>query len=367
MTATRLKRLMLINFRSYHSLTWDCRPELNIILGPNATGKTNLLEAVGYLGFARSLRQQQDRQLIAWGEKSFQVKGYCDNGTEALELAIIYQQNRKELIINNQQHRLVDLLGILPVIYFGPDDLSLIKGGPVHRRQFLDRELCLLDRFYCRCLQTYNHLLSQRNRLLRGLKAGQVTIGELEPWNIQLVAAGIVIIKARQAFLQQLALLAAAIYQEMDRQQQLTFTYQPGVTSEEEWLTRMERSQEQEIQAGLSLWGPHRDDFVCTIGKHTGRFFASQGQQRSAVLALKIAEARLMEELLGKKPILLLDDVFSELDNRRQQALLSLLAGDGQTFLTTTDLALLPPGLLSQATIWQISPDKGLQVAGIRK
>ncbi|CEP67739.1 DNA-binding, RecF [Moorella glycerini] len=360
MPVISLRQLQLTNFRSYRELTWHCQPGLNIIQGPNAAGKTNLLEAVGYLSFARSLRQQQDQQVVSWGENSFQVKGFCNASQENLELAIIYQQNHKELTINGQQHRLVDLLGILPVIYFGPDDLLLLKGAPVYRRQFLDREISILDRLYCHSLQSYRRLLLQRNRLLREIKAGRGKGQDLEPWNIQLVSTGLAIIQRRRAFLQALEPLAAAIYQSMDAREQLTLTYRPSVSDGEEWLAKINAGQEREIQAGLSLWGPHRDDFSFFIGDYEARFFASQGQQRSAVLALKIAEARIFMQVLGKRPILLLDDVFSELDSKRQQALLELLATAGQTFLTTTELTRLPASLLEQATLWQLSGERRL-------
>lgn len=360
MPGISLQQLQLTNFRSYHRLTWHCRPDLNIIQGPNAAGKTNLLEAIGYLGFARSLRQQQDQQLATWGENSFQVKGICDDQQEQLELSIIYHQHHKELTINGQHHRLIDLLGILPVIYFGPDDLNILKGGPVYRRQFLDREISIIDRLYCQGLQHYRRILLQRNRLLRDIKAGQGKRQELEPWNIQLISTGIAIIERRKAFLEILEPVAAEIYGKMDGWQGLTFVYRPGVSNREEWLAKIAAGQEREIQAGLSLWGPHRDDFSLSISGHEARFFASQGQQRSAVLALKIAETRIFRQFLGKRPLLLLDDVFSELDYQRQQALLALLASAGQTFITTTELTYLPASLLEQATVWHLSGGKGL-------
>ncbi|WP_406677382.1 DNA replication/repair protein RecF [Moorella sp. ACPs] len=362
MPAISLRQLQLTNFRCYRELIWHCQPGLNIIQGPNGAGKTNLLEAIGYLSFARSLRQQQDQHLVTWGESSFQIKGCCNSSQENIELAIIYHDSHKELTINGQHHRLVDLLGILPVIYFGPDDLLLLKGAPVYRRQFLDREISILDRLYCHHLQSYRRLLLQRNRLLREIKAGRGKDQELEPWNIQLVSTGVAIIQRRRSFIQSLDPLAAAIYRSMGAREQLTLVYRPSVGDYEDWLAKIAAGQEREIQAGLSLWGPHRDDFSFFVGDYEARFFASQGQQRSAVLALKIAEARIFMQVLGKRPILLMDDVFSELDSKRQQALLELLATAGQTFLTTTELTRLPSSLLEQATLWQLSGERRLMV-----
>ncbi|WP_258361111.1 DNA replication/repair protein RecF [Moorella sulfitireducens] len=367
MPAIRLRRLQLTNFRCYRELNWQCQPGLNIIQGPNGAGKTNLLEAIGYLSFARSLRQQQDQHLATWGENSFQIKGYCGSGQENIELAIIYHEAHKKLTINGQHHRLVDLLGILPVIYFGPDDLLLLKGAPVYRRNFLDRELSILDRLYCHNLQSYRRLLLQRNRLLRDIKAGRGKEQELEPWNIQLVSTGVAIIRKRQSFIQSIEPLAAEIYSKMGGLEGLSLTYRSSVRDYEDWLAKIAAGQEREIQAGLSLWGPHRDDLSFYIGEHEARFFASQGQQRSAVLALKIAEAGIFTQFLGKKPILLLDDVFSELDGKHQQALLALLASGGQTFLTTADIEKLPSGLMEQASLWQLSRERRLVVTEIRK
>lgn len=361
MPGTSLRQIELINFRSYRRLKWHCRPELNIIQGANAAGKTNLLEAIGYLGCARSLRQQQETQLLNWGSSFFQIKGVYEDKSAPVEIDIIYHQNHKKLIINGQHHRLIELLGLVPVIYFGPDDLNILKGGPAYRRQFLDREISIIDRLYCQGLQQYRRILLQRNRLLRALKAGRGSRPELEPWNIQLVTTGTAIRERRQSFLKVLEPETATIYDRLDGRQRLSFIYRPGAASSEEWLAKIGANQEREIQAGLSLWGPHRDDFSLSIDGHEARFFASQGQQRSAVLALKIAETKIFKRVLGKLPLLLLDDVFSELDNQRQQALITLLNGAGQAFITATDLTSLPAGLLAGAAIWHLSRENGLQ------
>lgn len=357
MSAIELQQLQLSNFRSYCQLTWECQPGLNIIQGPNAAGKTNLLEAIGYLAFIRSFRQQQDQRIATWGTPTFKVKGLCYRNKELLELVIVYQNHSKLLTINGNRSRLIEILGIFPVIFFGPDDLTLVKGSPVYRRQYLDREISILDRLYCQSLQSYRRILLQRNRLLREIKWGHCKAKELEPWNRQLLATGTTIIQKRTIFLQALATLAKGIYQGMSSKEQFSLSYKPNVRNKDEWSVKINYGQKKEIEAGISLWGPHRDDFNLFIDNHEVRFFASQGQQRTSVLALKIAEASYFKQVLGTMPVMLLDDVFSELDQNRQRALLELLAASGQTFLTTTEMSKLPGNLLQHATLWQITGD----------
>lgn len=364
MPAIELQQLQLTNFRSYEQFNWECQPGLNIIQGPNAAGKTNLLEAIGYLSFVRSLRQQQDHKIISRGTSFFKIKGLCVSNNELLELLIVYQNNNKILTINRNRNRLIELLGIFPVIFFGPDDLNLVKGSPFYRRQYMDREISILDRYYCQSLQAYRRILLQRNRLLRDLKSGKCKTQDLEPWNNQLLSIGMTIIQKRKHFLQALAPLAQNIYRGMGTKEHLYLSYKANIASEDEWQAKMAAGERQEIEAGMSLWGPHRDDFIFTLDDFEARFFASQGQQRSSVLALKIAEASYFKQLLGAMPVLLLDDVFSELDLSRQEALLELLHGEGQTFLTTTEIAKLPPNLIHHATLWQLDGNNGI---GLKK
>lgn len=364
MPDTRLTEIQLINFRSYRSLLWHCAPGLNIIYGPNGIGKTNLLEAIAYLSFARSLRQQQDRFLVTWEESFFQIKGACLYNQQNIkaDINIIYRDGHKELTINGEANRLIDLLGIFPIIYFSPDDLLLLKGAPVLRRQFLDREISTLDRIYCRNLQLYRRLLLQRNRLLRAVKEERAKLQELEPWTLQLINIGMAIIRQRNNFINNIATLSSDIYKKMGGREDLTLIYCPNVGSMEEWMDKIKSGREREIQAGLSLWGPHRDDFSFSIGNRDARHYASQGQQRAAVLALKIAETKVFFEVLGKKPALLMDDVFSELDFKRREALLELLFSSGQSFITTTELSNLPSVLLDGAAIWQLNNDGRLML-----
>ncbi len=362
MSAIELQQLQLINFRNYRQLIWKCRPGLNIIQGSNAIGKTNLLESIGYLAFARSFRQQQDQRVAFWGTSYFKIKGICTKNKNPLELAVAYQNNSKTVTINNNRSRLIELLGIFPVIFFAPDDLYLVKGSPVYRRQYLDREISILDRTYCQNLQTYRRILLQRNRLLKNIKIGQSKRHEIKVWDEQLLNFGIAIIQKRAKFLKSLASLTETIYYDIGGQKKLLLYYQPSIQNAEEWKAKINERQRQEIEAGMSLWGPHRDDFNFFIDNRAARFFASQGQQRLSVLALKIAEAKYFQQVLSVMPVMLLDDVFSELDGYRQRALLDLLNDIDQAFLTTTEVSKIPLNLLADAAIWQLNGDNSIRL-----
>ncbi|MDK2821126.1 MAG: replication and repair protein RecF [Clostridia bacterium] len=358
MSALSLEKLRLINFRSYEKISWSCEPGINIIYGPNGVGKTNLLESIGYLGIARSFRQKKDQQLINWGHHLFKIKGNCIIGGEPTEIEIVYQKNKKELTINGFKSKFLQLLGIIPVIYFGPDDLNLLKGAPAYRRNFLDREISILDKIYCRNLQEYRKILLQRNDLLKSIKEGQASKNELEPWNIQLIDIGTKIIKKRSVFLNEIMPFINSLYQKIGRNENLSLIYKPNIEDPNEWRNKIAINKNKEIQTGNTLWGPHRDDFSFYINNYDARNFASQGQQRTAILVLKIAEAQYFEKVIGKMPILLFDDVFSELDEFRQCALLDLLVNSNQAFITTAEINKLPQNLINNATIWEIYSGK---------
>lgn len=359
MSAIKLKQIRLKNFRSYSHLLWKCSEGLNIIKGPNASGKTNLLEAVGYLSFSRSFRQQHDEQVIKWGKSFFQVEGLCSGSNREIKITIEYQRGNKRLEINGHKSRMIELLGVIPVIFFVPDDLNLVKSSPVYRRQYLDREISIIDRVYCQWLQSYRRILMQRNKLLREIKFGKNNIKELEPWSLQIINLGSKIISKRSMFLSQLSPWASDTYKDICGEK-LRIVYLPNIEVDK-WQQKVEKDIQKEIDAGATLWGPHRDDFAFFINNYEGKYFSSQGQQRSAVLSLKIAGAKHVNHTLGLAPALLLDDVFSELDDMRQQGLLEILVISGQTFLTTTDIYKLPVSLTENATIWTITEERDLQ------
>ncbi|MBE3580391.1 MAG: DNA replication/repair protein RecF [Thermoanaerobacteraceae bacterium] len=352
MQATLLTELALYNFRNYTERVFYFRPGLHLLTGPNGAGKTNLLEAIAYLSTGRSFRFHQDRDLVTLGRPGFRLRACLKKGNQGSEIDIVYDGGRKKLTINNSPHRLVDLLGLFPTVTFGPDDLYLVKGPPVIRRQFLDRELCQVDRSYCLHLLTYRRVLLQRNLLLKQIKGGQARADQLEPWDQQLVFCGLPLVEKRQEVLRRLEGLADQFYAVLaGASSSIALCYQPSLSPADDWLKRLAEKRDKEIIMGATLLGPHRDDFTFEVGGRSGRHYASQGEQRSLVLALKLAETVYFTQVLGFRPALLLDDVFSELDGNRRKALLKVVAGEGQAFITTTQVEDIPPEVREKAFI----------------
>ncbi|KUK12581.1 MAG: DNA replication and repair protein RecF [Moorella sp. 60_41] len=355
-----MTELCLHNFRNYRERVFYFGPGLHVITGPNGAGKTNLLEAIAYLSTGRSFRFHQDRDLVTVGHAAFRLRARLKEGNQGWEMEIIYHQGRKNLTINGNRHRVMDLLGLFPTVTFGPDDLYLVKGPPVIRRRFLDRELCQIDRSYCHHLMAYRRTLLQRNLLLKRIKKGEAGADQLEPWDHQLVAFGRPLVEKRQEVLDKLRVMADEFFRELaGGSSSLGLDYRPSVGPSEDWLKKLAEKRGKEIGAGASLLGPHRDDFTLAIGERSGRQYASQGEQRTLVLALKLAETAYFAEVLGFRPALLLDDVFSELDARRRRALIRVVAGEGQAFITTTQAEDIPPELGEKALVFSCGAEKG--------
>ncbi|MGI9952452.1 DNA replication/repair protein RecF [Moorellaceae bacterium AZ2] len=352
MQATLLTEMALYNFRSYSQRVFYFRPGLHVLTGPNGAGKTNLLEAIAYLSTGRSFRFHQDRDLVTFGQSGFRLHAYLSKGNHKIEIDIVYYRGRKKLTINRSAHRLVDLLGVFPTITFGPDDLYLVKGPPVIRRQFLDRQLCQVDRSYCQYLLTYRRVLLQRNLLLKQIRAGQARADQLEAWDHQLVSSGLPLVRKRHEVLGKLEGLVSHFYGMLaGGSPSISLCYQPSLSSGDDWFKVLAQKREKEIMTGATLFGPHRDDFTFEVGGRGGRNYASQGEQRSLVLALKLAETVYFTQVLHFRPALLLDDVFSELDGNRRRALLKVVGGEGQTFITTTQVEDIPPEVREKASV----------------
>ncbi|SMB88426.1 DNA replication and repair protein RecF [Thermanaeromonas toyohensis ToBE] len=351
MQAVFLSELVLKDFRNFREAQVSFAPGLNILVGPNGTGKTNLLEAIGYLSLARSFRYHPDRELRSWGCEEFRIQGTVWRGSQKLQVDILYRPGQKELMINGNRQRLLDLLGLFLTVTFGPDDLYLVKGPPALRRKFLDRELCQIDRAYAQHLWAYHRVLLQRNAILKQVAAGKVPVGDVDPWNVQLITLALPIMERRRSFLERLNTLASYFYAHLAPKQNVRLIYSPSLPLGEDCLSKLTSSLEKEVAAGATLWGPQRDDFVFYLNGRPARHSASQGEQRSLVLVLKLAEVVYFSEVLGIRPCLLLDDVFSELDKKRQELLLKLLSEEGQSFITTTELASLPQEIVNKGKI----------------
>ena len=342
-----LNSLQLINFRNYASATASFSPRLNLFYGENAQGKSNLLEAICYLALNSSFREAGDGEILGWGQDFFRLQAQASSSKAQLELAIGYDRSkRKSWQINGlPQTKLHQVLGHLHVVIFSPADLALVQAGPQVRRRFLNREMVQLSPDFCSLLVRYNQVIRQRNAVLKTGQTGPLLLA----WNQQLVTLGSQIICRRLALLQRLKPLAASFQRGLSgKREEITLKYR-GIAPEEQLLAsspeqlqelfwqRLTRLEEAEKSRGISLLGPHRDDLELEINGKNARQYGSQGQQRTAALALKLAELELAREERGEYPLLLLDDVLSELDPLRRQQLLEMTSGLTQTFITTTD------------------------------
>jgi DNA replication and repair protein RecF len=395
----QLNHLSLTNFRNYTRLELPLGDRVTIIQGANAQGKTNLLEAIHLLATARSPRAGAERELINWlaleGPLPYaRLLGEIGAGRDAqrLELVLELANNgnalgptvRKQVRINGTPKRALDLVGRLRVVLFLPEDVSLVAGAPAERRRYLDIALCQISADYCRALSEYARGLAQRNALLRRLRDFGGDPGQLAFWDAQLAEHGSTIIHRRNRAVQELDRLAAERHRDLTRDaERLRLGYLPSpdpdfaaaangrradavkrqrlaegrppyqaATREairESFLAGLRDAQPREIAAGTCLLGPHRDDMAFTVDGRDLRAFGSRGQQRTAALALKLAEVQMMTVETAESPLLLLDDVMSELDATRRRALLDALASVDQAIVTTTDWSDFAAELLEQA------------------
>ena len=347
-----VERLKLNYFRNYETLDLHPRPGLNVIVGENAQGKTNVVEAVFFCAFGRSHRTARDGELINHG----MAGGYVglDLNTQAgqrrIEMKLRAGERKQVFIDRLQAQRSGELMGVINVVMFSPEDLELVKGAPAERRRFLDMELSQLRPAYYYRIQQYNAALKQRNALLKGEpgreRPAQEVREQLYIWDEQLAAAGADVMRMRAEFVAGLSAIARELHRSISGGRELlSVSYAPSVDPAPYGGDIRAALQEalyasalEDIRRGFTTAGPHRDDLSVALGDSPVRVFGSQGQQRTAALSLKLSELALLKEAKGEAPILLLDDVLSELDEPRQRALLEAMEGC-QCFLTCTSLA----------------------------
>ena len=343
-----LASLQLEGFRNYNELTARFSSGLNVIFGDNAQGKTNLLEAIAFLATGKSHRTGRDQELIQEGKTSLTARASVERKTGEMLLEItLGHDSRKQLKINGiAEKKIARLVGNLAVVFFSPDDLQLLKGPPTGRRRFLDIELSQISQTYLYHLMTFNRALAQRNTIL---KQDPVDPALLSIYDEQLLQAGAQLVVRRSVAVRRLSVLAAQYHELLsDGKEILRLEYQsqgaepehaPGVEEVFERLfSQLQQRRREEIRRQVTLVGPHRDDIGFWINGRDARLYGSQGQQRTAVLSLKLAELQFMAEEIGEYPVLLLDDVASELDPHRRHYLLNAVREGIQTFVSCTDL-----------------------------
>jgi len=350
----KILSISLRNFRNYSFQKVDFHPGINVIAGFNAQGKSNLLEAINYLSVFSSFRNAKDPEMVKWGEPYFLIEGSIEKNSGNYDLALGYNVDNKKLLkINgNRQKKVSDVLGIFNSVVFSPEDLNVVKTGPAARRKFLDKEMIQLFPAYYFSLIQYHKILNQRNNLLKEIRVNKNKKELLEVWNQQLVHNGSKIIKKRLDVLQKLSPLARLTHRKITNgEEDLDISYDSLVFDQEKnikactletiqnsFSAQLAKHEYFEIMRGFSLIGPHRDDLILKINGIDVRKYGSQGQQRTTALSLKIAELELVKAETGEYPVLLLDDVMSELDEIRRNHLLLFVGSKVQTFITTTDL-----------------------------
>lgn len=345
-----VKELRLEGFRNYESEHFTFSPGTNMIYGNNAQGKTNALEAVYLFSIGRSFRTQQDRELIRFGNDQMRISVLFENSVRENEIEIVLRRDRKKQIkINGVPiQKMGELIGLFTVVLFSPDELNLTKGSPNARRRFLDIAVSQMRPKYYHILRKYNKTLDQRNNLIKKLRFSEDESlkSTLSVWNEKLAEYGMTVITYRKNFVESLKAFSKKIHYEISNEE-FDIQYKPAFETKEQFLHKLSTSLSKEIEQGFTLYGPHRDDLDFTTDGKDIKVYGSQGQHRSAVLALKLAQADMIFEDTGEYPVLLLDDIMSELDGARR-AYLTEKIKNKQVIITCTDADDFSAGSLSK-------------------
>jgi DNA replication and repair protein RecF len=341
-----LSTLRLSNFRNYESLEIELGPGLNFLHGPNGSGKTSVLEAVSYLAVARSLRSSTDSEVVRWGASAFGVGGEIER--DGLRERIVLRFTRggsKEVTVDGEPvERLADLVGHLRVAWFSPEDTWITKGGPDARRRLVDMTLCQIDAGYLSALSNYRRALRQRNEALLSWTPDEESDRIVDTWTEKVLDYGSRVVAGRMAMIPRLNVAVRSFHEAIAGEDSLAIAYKSSVTLgdaagegevRERFASALESCREDERRRGFTLAGPHRDDLEVKLGGRLLRSFGSQGQHRTAAIALKLGEAAILDAD-DRGVVVLLDDVLSELDERRGAALVSHIGSHGQALVTST-------------------------------
>lgn len=361
-----LQELELYNYRNYETLTIPFENKVNVILGENAQGKTNLMEAIYVLALAKSHRTSNDKELIRWDAEYAKIKGrlHKTHGTVPLELTIS-KKGKKAKYNHIEQKKLSRYIGNMNVVMFAPEDLNLVKGSPQVRRRFIDMEIGQISPVYLYDMSRFQKILQQRNHYLKQLQMkNQTDRTMLDILTEQLIEQAAKIVMRRFEFVRMLEEWARPIHHSISRGlEQLEIQYKPSVNVSEEldwskmiksYENKFAEIREREIDRGVTMAGPHRDDLAFAVNGRDVHTFGSQGQQRTAALSVKLAEIELIYSEIREYPILLLDDVLSELDDYRQSHLLNAIQGRVQTFVTTTSVDGVDHQTLREASMYTV-------------
>ncbi len=356
----KINKIYAVNFRNYDNCNLDFSSMINVFYGQNAQGKTNILEAIFYSAFGMSHRTFTEEDLLKLGCKEMAVGVEYDSFSGWHEIKIKkFQQlgrNKKEIFLDGAKVKPKEHYGALNAVMFSPEDLQLVKGEPNLRRRFFDMQIAQTDPIYYDLLVKYNRVLQQRNKLLKEIRDNEGSSMQLQPWNKEFISLATAIAKKRQLALEKLKNIAGEIYASITgNKEELTIKYELKANNGEllypendfdAWeifySQKLAERERLDILRGNTGIGPHRDDIVLLLNGMSLKAFGSQGQQRSGALALKLSQLEYVRREIGEFPILLLDDVMSELDNSRRAQLLLFIDGRVQTFITVNDRELIP-------------------------
>jgi len=351
-----LRRLQLRNHRNYAHLDLTPGPGVNLFIGDNGQGKTNLLEAVAMLALSASPRTRRDSEVVGPIAAAARIEAEVESGGTVIEVAIALTMDgdraRRVIEVDGVRRRAFDLPGHFRVTLFWPDDLGLIKAGPELRRRFLNQMLVQVEPGYARALAGLKRVLEQRNSLLKKMGGGEGGGDVLEAWDQELVRIGGEVSTARARAVRELQPEAERCHSEISGGERLEIEY---LGPPQDLAEAVHNSHAEDVKRGSTSVGPHRDDLRIALRGREARAYASQGQQRTAVVSLKLAEANIVAVRTGERPVLLLDDVLSELDGDRRSALLARVAGAGQVIITAVEAGPFPPGLISNARVWTVT------------
>ncbi len=370
-----ISHLRLTNYRNFTGLSLELPPGLVVLSGANAQGKTNLLESAYLLAIAKSYRTNVERELISWalqktpeagsaGMEQTIVDGEVERRDDTVRVIVgLYAGSgegaggvlvNKRIKVNGVSTSASGLVGWVNAVLFTASDIELVHGSPSQRRRFLDILLSQVDRGYLRTLQRYQRVLTQRNHLLRLIRDGRASGEELGFWNSELIREGAALINHRGDAIDRLAPLTAHAYSALSKGEELSLKFRPSLSSEQFEQSLAERKNE-EIRAGMTLAGPHRDDLEINLNGMPAGTYSSRGQARSIALGLRLAEAVFLKEQRGDEPVLLLDDVLSELDSYRRQSVLEEAAGYQQALVTTAEPALIGDSTAQNASLFYVN------------
>lgn len=332
-----VESIELENYRNYRNVKVEFGRNTNILYGNNAQGKTNILESIYMAATTKSHRGSKDRDIIRIGEDESHIRLFVNKQdiSHRIDMHLRKNKNKGVAIDEIPIRRAIELYGLLNVIFFSPEDLTIIKNGPAERRRFMDLELCQISRLYYQNLSSYNKILNQRNNLLKQIYYNKNLMDTLDVWNTQLVDSGVRIIKERRNFIEMMNEIIGDIHSRLTSgREKLEIIYECNV-DEDSFEKALQEKLETDLRYSSTQSGPHRDDISFLINGIDARKYGSQGQQRTVALSLKMAEIKLVKRIINDNPILLLDDVMSELDTSRRDALIEEIK-DIQTIITCT-------------------------------